>query len=77
MIADMIRSKDIGKVVTKLFILEKDRYISFVFITQFPVSKKVSLNSRDYFIVKISKKGERQQIVNIYLTLTMVILWMF
>ena len=50
--------------VTELFIRDKKRKISIVFITQscFKVPKEVKLNTAHFCIMKISNKKEIQQI---------------
>ena len=64
MIADMLSNKKLNPVVTELFIREIKLNISLVFITQsyFDVPKNIRLNSTHYFVVKIPKKRELQQI---------------
>ena len=64
MIADMLSNKKLNPVVTELFIREIKLNISLVFITQsyFAVPKNIRLNSTHYFVVKIPKKRELQQI---------------
>ena len=63
MIADMINNK-LNPVVTELFIRGRKLNISIVFIMQsyFKVPKDVRLNSTHFFIMKIPKKRELQQI---------------
>ena len=63
MIADMINNK-LNPVVTELFIRRRKLNVSIVFITQsyFKVPKDVRLNSTYFFIMKIPKKRELQQI---------------
>ena len=65
MITDMINSKKLNSVVTKLFIRGRKLNISLVFITQsyLKVPKDVRLNSTHFFITKIPNKRELQQIV--------------
>ena len=64
MIADMINNKKLNSIVTELFIRGRKLNISLVFITQsyFKVPKYVRLNTTHFFIMKISNKGELQQI---------------
>ena len=64
MIADMINDKKLDSMVTELFIRGRKLNISIVFITQsyFKVPKGVRLNSTHFFIMKIPKKREIQQI---------------
>ena len=58
MIADMLSNKELNPVVTELFIRGRKSNISLVFITQsyFSVPKNAILNSRHYFIMKITNK---------------------
>ena len=69
MIADMINNSlnklyKLNPIVTELFIRGRKLNISIVFITQsyFKVPKDVRLNSTHFFIMKIPKKRELQQI---------------
>ena len=64
MIADMINNKKLNSIVTELFIRGRKLNISLVFITQsyFKVPKDVRLNATHFFITKIPKKRELQQI---------------
>ena len=64
MITDMINNNKLNPIVTELFIRGRKRNISIVFITQsyFKVPKDVRLNSTHFFIMKIPKKRELQQI---------------
>ena len=64
MIADMINNNKLNPIVTELFIRGRKLNISIVFITQsyFKVPKDVRLNSTHFFIMKIPKKRELQQI---------------
>ena len=66
MIADMIDSKKLNSIVTKLFIRGRKPNISVVFITQsyFKVLKDVRLNTAYFFITKIPYKKELQQIAS-------------
>ena len=56
--------KKLNPLVTELFIRGRKLNISIVFITQSysKVSKDVTLNSTHFFVMKIPKKGELQQI---------------
>ena len=60
----MINNKKLNPVVTELFIRGRKLDISIVFITQsyFKVPKDVRLNSTHFFVMKITKKRELQQI---------------
>ena len=64
MIADMIHNKKLNPILAKLFIRGRKLSISIVFITQlyFKVPKDVTLNSTDFFIMKIPNKRELRQI---------------
>ena len=64
MIADMINSKKLNSVVTKLFIRDKKLNITFAFIIRYylKVSKDIRLNTTQFCITKIPNKGELQQI---------------
>ena len=64
MIADMINNKELNSIVTELFIRCRKLNISLVFISQsyFKVPKDVRNNSTHFFIMKIPKKRELQQI---------------
>ena len=64
MIADMINNKKLDSIVTELLIRGRKLNICHVFITQsyFSVPEDVTLNSTHFFIMKISNKGELQQI---------------
>ena len=64
MIADMINNKKLNPKITELFIRGRKLNISIVFVTQlyFKVPKDVRLNSTHFVIMKISNKGELQQI---------------
>ena len=65
MIADMINNNKLNPVVTELFVRGRKLNISIVYIMQsfFKVPKDVRLNSTHFFIMKIRKKRELQQIV--------------
>ena len=58
------KNKCIIKFSKQLFITGRKLHISIVFITQsyFKVPEDVSLNSTDFFIMKISNKIERQEL---------------
>ena len=62
-IADMLNNKKLDPVVTELFIRARKLNI-YLFLTQLclAVQKNIGLNSTQYFIMKISKKRELQQI---------------
>ena len=64
MIADMTNNKKRNSIVTELFIRDRKRDISIVFITQsyFKVPKDVRLNPTHVYIMKIPNKRELQQI---------------
>ena len=64
MIAHMVNNKKLNSIVTELFIRDRKLNISIGFITQsyFKVPKDIRLNSTDFFIMKIPKKRELQQI---------------
>ena len=64
MIADMINNKKLNSLVTELFIIGRKLNISLIFITQsyFKVPKDIRNNSTHFFIMKIPKKRELQQI---------------
>ena len=63
MIFDMIKSKKLNSLVTKLFIRRRKLNIHLVFITQsyFNVRKEFRLNTTHFFITKIPNKRELQQ----------------
>ena len=63
MIADMLSNKKLNPIVTELFIRGRKRNI-FLFLSQsyFAVPKNIRLNSTHYFVTKIPKKRELQQI---------------
>ena len=67
MIADMIHNKKLNSIVTELFVSGRKLNNSLVFITQsqsyFKVPKDVRLNTTHFFITKILRKRELQQIV--------------
>ena len=60
----MHSNRKLNPIVTELFIRGRGLNISLVFITQsyFAVPENIRLNSTYYFIVKIPKKQEHQQI---------------
>ena len=60
----MLSNKKLNSIVTELFIRGRKLNISLIFITQtyFVMSKNITLNSRHYFITKITNKQELQQI---------------
>ena len=64
MIADMINTKKLNPVVTELYIRGIKLNISIVFITEsyFKVLKAVRQNSTQFFIMKIPKNRELQEI---------------
>ena len=64
MIADMLSNKTLNPIVTELFIGDRKRKTFLVFITQsyFAVPKNIGLNSIQYFVMKIPKKRQLQQI---------------
>ena len=64
MIADMINTKNLNPVVTELYIRGIKLNISIVFITEsyFKVLKAVRQNSTQFFIMKIPKNRELQEI---------------
>ena len=64
MIVDMINNKKLNSIVSELFIRGRKLNIYLVFITQsyFKVPKDVRLNTTHFFIAKIPKKRELQQI---------------
>ena len=62
-IADMLRNKRLNPIVTEVFIRGRKLNVSLVFIKQsyFAVPKNITLNSTNYFIMKIPNKRELQQ----------------
>ena len=64
MIADIINNRRLDSIVTELFIRGRKLNIFLVFITQsyFKVPKDLRLNTTHFFIAKIPKKRELQQI---------------
>ena len=64
MITDMLSNKKFNPIVTELFIRRRRLNISPAFIIQsyFPVPKSITLNSSNYFIMKIPNKWELQQV---------------
>ena len=68
MIADMLSNKEPNSVVTDLLIRGRKLNIFPVFITQssYKVLKDVKLNTTHFFVMKIPKKHELQQIESNY-----------
>ena len=70
MISHMLINKKLDPIVTGLVIRGRKLNISLVFITEsyFAVPKNIRLNSTHYFMMKIPKKQEFQQIdfMNLY-----------
>ena len=66
MVADMESNKTLCPIVTELFLKGGKLNISLVFISQsyFKLPETVRLNARHYFIMKIPKKRELQQIAS-------------
>ena len=64
MIADILSNKKLHPIVSELFIRGIKLSISLIFITQsyFAVPEYIRLNWRHYFIMKVPKKRELQQI---------------
>ena len=64
LIADTINNKRLNPVVTELFIRGRKLNISIVLITKsyFKVPKEVTVNTKQFFIIKVSNKRELQQI---------------
>ena len=64
MISDMINSKKLNSIVTRLFIKVSRSNISLVFITQsyFKIPKDFRLNTTHFFIAKVLNNRELQQI---------------
>ena len=65
MIADMEADKKLNPIVTEMFIMRGRKLnISDAFISQsyFKMPKDIRSNAKHYFIIKISKKREIQQI---------------
>ena len=62
-IADILSNKKLNPIVTKLFIRGGKLNIYLVFIAQscFAVPKKIRLNSKHYFVMKIPNKRELQK----------------
>ena len=69
MIAHMESDKRLNPIVTELFLRERKRNISLVFISQsyFKVPKTLRLTATHYFIMKIPNKREFQQIASNHL----------
>ena len=66
MIGDMKSNKKLIPIVPKLFLRGTKLIISLVFILQcyFKVPKTIGLNAAHYFIKKVLKKRELQQIAS-------------
>ena len=66
MVADMKSNKKLSPIVTELFLRGRKLNISLLFISHsyFKVPKTIRLNATHYFIMKIPKKRELQQIVS-------------
>ena len=66
MIADMKSNKKLSPIVTKLFLRGRKLNISLVFISQshFKLPEIIRLNVTHYFIMKIPKSIELQQIAS-------------
>ena len=64
MIPDIHSNNKLNPIVAELFIRGRKLNISVVFITQsyFAIAKNTRLNSTHYYILKIPKKQELQQI---------------
>ena len=64
MIGDMLNNQKLNLIVTELFIRVSKLNISFFFHDKifFPVPKNIRLNSTHYFIMKMSKKRNLQQV---------------
>ena len=58
MIAGMLSNKKLNPMITELFISKGKLHIYLIFITQsfFAVPKNIILNSKHYFIMKVSNK---------------------
>ena len=69
MIEDMEANKELSPIVTEFFLIVSKFNISLVFISQsyFEVPKDIRLNATDYFIIKIPKTRELQQIASNHL----------
>ena len=63
-IADMLGNEHLNPIVTELFIRGRKLNIYLVFIRQFysALPKNIKLSSESYFIIKIPKKQQIQQI---------------
>ena len=70
MVEDIESNKKLSPIVTELFLRGRKLNISLVFISQsdFEVSKTIRLNATYYFIMKIPKKKELQQIAPSHLS---------
>ena len=62
----MKSNKKVSSIVTELFLRGRKLNISLIFISQFSfkVTKTTRLNATNYFIMKIPKKRELQQIAS-------------
>ena len=60
----MLSNKKLNLIITELFIRGRTLNISLVFITRsyFSLSKNIRVNSKHYFVMKISNKQGLQQI---------------
>ena len=60
----MLSNKKLNLIITELFIRGRTLNISLVFITRsyFSLSKNIRVNSKHYFVIKISNKQGLQQI---------------
>ena len=80
MIADIISHKKLNPVATELFIRGRKLNISLAFISlsYFAAPKKITLNSTQYFIMKIPNKQELQKIAfSLHQTLTFKTSWIY
>ena len=70
MISDIESNKKLNPIATELFLRGRKLNILFVFISQsyFKVPETISLNVTHYFIMKIPKKKEIQQIASNHLS---------
>ena len=68
MIADMESNKKLSPIIIELFLRRRKLNISLVFISQcyFKVPKITRLNATHFFVMKIPKKRELQQIASNY-----------
>ena len=58
----MLNNKKLNPIVTELLIRCKNIYLGFITKSCFLVPKNIRINSTHYFIMKIPKKRELQQI---------------